>query len=336
VTFRDPLTSLPASGITSGKFPGDYSLGGSFLLAGTPAGSHVSATPTGLIFYAADGVTPLISMSTAGGAGAVANATVTGGTVTGSTVKTATSGSRVELKPTGLIFYGSDGVTPLISMDTSSGAGTITSALFRTAASGQRLELTGGAGLDTLFGYSGMSGEVSPGYVQMSPSSSQRTHGGGISGRTGAQSQIVAPNIGGGGSIPALTLYSRASGQSSGNDAVLMGDTVQLQRPDPLGAGAAGGPFPVFATDNLEIGAGQISWPGGAPDATGSITYAFQRIRAATYVGLMGALYTNNTVMAGGAKNITNIGFDAQMRMLSGASPAAGQVARFIYVAVWL
>lgn len=123
--FRNPITSLPASKITSGTFTGNYVNAGSFTLAGDPAHSHVQAAATSLVFYAADGV------------------------------------------------------TPLISMDTSTAIGTITAARIRTAATGNRIEL--GAVANEIDFYSGTAGEI-PGSLS-------------ISGAAGVQ--LTTPNIGG-------------------------------------------------------------------------------------------------------------------------------------------
>lgn len=85
--FRNPITSLPASKITSGTFTGDYVNAGSFTLAGDPAHSHIQAAAGSLVFYAADGVTPLISMDTSSATG----------TITAAHIRTAATGNRIEL-----------------------------------------------------------------------------------------------------------------------------------------------------------------------------------------------------------------------------------------------
>lgn len=89
MTFRNPLTSLPADAITSGTFTGTYRNAGTFILAGAAGASRIEASGTELAFYGADGVTKLIDLVTSSGAGSINSATVTGGTV-----QTAAAGQR--------------------------------------------------------------------------------------------------------------------------------------------------------------------------------------------------------------------------------------------------
>lgn len=93
--YRNPLTSLPADKITSGDLGGEYQVTGA-ILAGDTAGSHIAIGPSGLIFYAADGVTPLIEL----------DASSALGTITAADIRTAASGQRFELlsNPAGALF----------------------------------------------------------------------------------------------------------------------------------------------------------------------------------------------------------------------------------------
>ncbi len=97
MSFRNPLTSLPADAITSGALTGAYTVPG-LLSVGDPAGSRVelgvagagAGARSGLRLYAADGVTVLVDLNAAAGAG----------TVTAGTVRTAAPpAARVELTP---------------------------------------------------------------------------------------------------------------------------------------------------------------------------------------------------------------------------------------------
>jgi hypothetical protein len=119
VTFRNPITSLPADQITSGNLAGTYQLTGS-ILAGNASGSHIAITPTGQIFYAADGVTPLITLDTSVGNGtifgthingsSISGSTITAGVIngsiiTGATVQSAATGTRTVMDSSGLHWY---------------------------------------------------------------------------------------------------------------------------------------------------------------------------------------------------------------------------------------
>lgn len=104
MTFRDPLTSLPADAITSGTFNGTYRNTGTFVLAGTPGASRIEASGTELAFYAADGTTKLIDMDTSSGTGRIQSAIINGSTITGGLIQTAAAGARVYLDGVGQVL----------------------------------------------------------------------------------------------------------------------------------------------------------------------------------------------------------------------------------------
>lgn len=102
--FRNPVTSLSASAITDGAFSGAFSIPGLFTV-GNAGGPRVElgtngAGKTGLRLYGADGTSVLIDLDTGSGSGVI----------TGQMLRTAATGRRVEVSPTGelLRLYSGD------------------------------------------------------------------------------------------------------------------------------------------------------------------------------------------------------------------------------------
>lgn len=296
MTFRNPLTSLPADAITSGTFSGSYVNAGQFTLAGNPAGSHVQASPTALIFYAADGVTPLISMDTAGGAGSISSSSISGGTINGTAVT----------------------------------GGTVTGSTIQTAASGKRLLLSSSGTPDSVLGYSGVAGELNPGALQISASSGARGPGGRAP-ANGGLTQLLAPDLGGSSSlgVPALLVMSQDPTHTSTslNGIGLLADWVQLNR----GAGASS----ILANENVQTASGSTSIPaGGTAQLSQAITYPRNLGRLPDFLWTTCGRF-GTTLTITGAINQTAAGFTLLMQCYNGATMASGTLF-WGYFAVWL
>lgn len=285
--YSNPLTSLPADAITSGAFSGAYTVPGSILLAGAAGGSHIQAGGSALTFYAADGVTPLITMDTSSGAGSISSATITGGTI-------------------------------------------------QTAAQGRRMVLSGSSGnTDTLSGYSGLANEVTPGSLTISAASGARSPGGGGQ-QAGGLAQLRAPDLGYGGLLGQLFLYSKDPNNPSNSQNLvgLQADLVQLAR--SAGGGAAKN---IYARDDLIVGSGSITIASG--QYGGSATFYWFADQHAHPLGAPAVVLFNANPITGNTDLVTGNGggsstsFTGRIEINGRVNASQQYVVPVQWVAIW-
>jgi hypothetical protein len=150
MSFRNPVTTLPASAITgslpadqvgTGNFTGTYNIVGAFTTGGT--GARVDINPNGIFAYNAVG-------------GQTVNISALNGSVSISgtfTIATAVSGTRMVIDNTGINAF--NGATNTFNLDAATGSVSIIGTL-ATGTSGARATVTGA--VFTVF--SGVAGEV--------------------------------------------------------------------------------------------------------------------------------------------------------------------------------